>query len=687
MFKTRTQILESFRSDPRFAVGDPIVSPVVSDQDEIDAEDDDSDTPDQDGKVSQAIANLQEALEALKAAQAEDADATDDPADDAVSADIEAIEKAVAQLKADQNADEASEPDAGMSLAADAPPKTTSVDDEGNIDPNEKCADPDCGHPASVHANGEAGDNTGACTTPGCGCDEMQLAKVGGSVGNPDDGGGADNADGGDAPVENQDLAMDGTNATIPDVNAPPIMDGGAAGAAFVIPVGVIEGQDTGDGRSITPNGLTWVNTPAPLMGLKTSPHDPSGMSPNDPAVIIGRIDSFERVPGEGGTQVIMAKGVLFTTPEGLDFTDIIGQMGRCGVSADIQVVAHEVTGELDEVGFPIETQDQLTEGIIMGFTVCPFPAFNGCYIVLGDGTADIQAIPQQDPNSQMPDLVASGGQLIHYLSLEDCEPCAEGIDVLVASGAGPTRPPSAWFANPNFTEGDERLQEIFSGRGEQKGHLACPLTVTEDGQIFGHIAPWGVCHIGYSSTCVTPPKSKTDYAHFRNGSVLTAEGELFSTGVLTAGTGHASLTMSLKEAERHYDHSGYACADVNIGEDDYGIWIAGAVRPDATDEQVRALRGASLSGDWREKSRNPELIRALTVNTPGFPVTPVKARVSNGVVSAMVASGATEMRSLVASAEPVATGNEDVALRQALKPVLGFAARTAKRRIAENLK
>ena len=71
-----------------------------------------------------------------------------------------------------------------------------------------------------------------------------------------------------------------------------------------------------------------------------------------------------------------------------------------------------------------------------------------------------------------------------------------------------------------------------------------------------------------------------------------------------------------------HYDNTGTAAADVCVGEDEHGIWLAGAVRPTATDEQIHMLRASAVSGDWRPLGRGMELVAALAVNRPGFPIT-----------------------------------------------------------------
>ena len=285
-----------------------------------------------------------------------------------------------------------------------------------------------------------------------------------------------------------------------------------------------------------------------------------------------------------------------------------------------------------------------LTEGQIMGLTVCPYPAFEGAYIVLGDGQSTTP-IPAQAGDGEEQETAVTAS--IHFMTYQQCEPCDQGLEVIVAAGAGPTRPPLAWFSDPGFTEGDGRLVEILDRRGKRAlgGKYACPVTVTDEGRVFGHIAPWGVCHTGQSGQCILAPRSGADYAHFKRGQHLTtAEGEQIRVGVITADTGHAQVRgVNAASAMAHYDNTALAVADVNIGEDEYGIWIAGAIRPGATDEQIRKLTAASISGDWRAIGGQLELVAALAVNQPGFPL----AVVAGGQIESLVAAGANVMEHL----------------------------------------
>jgi len=156
---------------------------------------------------------------------------------------------------------------------------------------------------------------------------------------------------------------------------------------------------------------------------------------------------------------------------------------------------------------------------------------------------------------------------------------------------------------------------------------------------VFGHIAEWKACHIGYDGVCVAPPMSETNYAYYASKSVLLDDGTVARTGVISLGGGHAKDRLAVSSVTAHYDSTSTAVADVAVGEDEHGIWCAGWVRPGAKDEDVYALRASDVSGDWREIGGNLELVAALAVNVGGFPT--VSVGVENGMQVSLVAAGA----------------------------------------------
>jgi hypothetical protein len=206
------------------------------------------------------------------------------------------------------------------------------------------------------------------------------------------------------------------------------------------------------------------------------------------------------------------------------------------------------------------------------------------------------------------------------------------------AIGLAPLVPPAEWFEDPQL-EGPT------------------PLTVTADGRVYGHLAEFGKCHRGISGRCVFAPRSKNGYQSFyAGGHILLDDGEQVPVGRLTVNAHHAPLSATPTATAAHYDHSGVVAAFVRAGEDQFGPWLAGATRSDATPEQIRDLRANPPSGDWRNtEGRGLELVAALAVPVPGFPVMAVTASMSGGgeEVSALILGfGFDEPLAVVAAGE-----------------------------------
>ncbi len=180
---------------------------------------------------------------------------------------------------------------------------------------------------------------------------------------------------------------------------------------------------------------------------------------------------------------------------------------------------------------------------------------------------------------------------------------------------------PSDWFTDPHLP-------------------LLSPLTITADGRVLGHLAGWGTCHIGFEGQCVTPPTSAAQYAYFQTGEVLCADGVSVPVGHITMGTGHAASRLGPRPAAEHYDNTGTVVADVAAGEDEFGIWLAGRLRQGILASGTTELRAAALSGDWRRIGGAMELVAALAVNVPGFPIPRTSSAMVAGAQVSLVASG-----------------------------------------------
>jgi hypothetical protein len=284
----------------------------------------------------------------------------------------------------------------------------------------------------------------------------------------------------------------------------------------------------------------------------------------------VGNLTNLRRQTVEGATWIV-AELTFDNDEDAAEAMRLADELKIAGVSADVAQV-WEASDELDAEGFPVFN---LVSAEIVGVTQVPMPAFDGARILSASETVEL--VPPMITAALLPALEAD------------------------------------WFADPELDK-------------------PTPLTVTPEGRIYGHLATWGTCHIGFDGVCVTPPDSASDYAYFHTGSVLET-----AVGHITLGTGHASLSADSHSATEHYDNTGTCAADIRVGEDAHGIWVAGAARPDA---DLDALRAASLSGDWRRIDGSLELVAALAVNVPGFPIPRTQASMAASAQTALVASG-----------------------------------------------
>jgi hypothetical protein len=379
-------------------------------------------------------------------------------------------------------------------------------------------------------------------------------------------------------------------------------------------------GLSTGDGRRFAEGGISLDTLPMPFEWAR------SREGGHDGAVVVGAVQeaavltvkealaqgyvSAERAKGmDQKLTAVWARGELFDgvsreemprlAEDVAEAMHLIGA-GTLGPSVDLdsfegvpvfEGTDEEVTWErleeiYEETGEEPKLELLITQGRVRAATLVSIPAF-------AETSRPLELAADEEP--------AEGD--------EDATEHAAELLALVASVSVETLPDVAAFSLPE---------------------LAGPTPITYDtetGRVFGHIATWKTCHVGYADVCVTAPKDDSGaYAWFNRYPVETEDGTVW-TGRITVGGRHAGLSLNASATMAQYDTKTVA-ADVRAYEDEFGIVVAGVLRPglDATTLQVLARR--KVSGDWRETPGGLSLVEVLALSPgprahaePGFPV------------------------------------------------------------------
>lgn len=297
----------------------------------------------------------------------------------------------------------------------------------------------------------------------------------------------------------------------------------------------------------------------------------------HDGAVTVGAIESVSIESG-----MVLARGSLLDLFPDRDRLIELISAGVVGPSVDIS----------DDIEYVLDSDERMliTRAGIGGATLVPIEAFSDVSITM-------------EPELAEPRPIAVSESLF-----------AASVEVRER----PTSlPPLDWFTKPDL----DRLT---------------PLTVSDTGRVFGHIAGWGSCHVGLPG-CVTPPPSYSNYSYFLQSSQPLADGTEIPVGTLVAGPRHADAQLAFHAATQHYDDPSAAVARVMAGEDEFGIWVAGWVLPTATEQARATFMTSPVSGDWRRVGGNLELIAVCSVNSAGFPIPKARVAFSNGAQRTLV--------------------------------------------------
>lgn len=470
------------------------------------------------------------------------------------------------------------------------------------------------------------------------------------------------------------------------------------------------EGEWSGDGRQFADNSLTHRDLPLPLTWQKASSDGHSG------SVVVAKMDRAARVEKE-----YRATGFFLASVEADEVIGMIAEFGKFGVSVDADDAEFEFDEDTGKVTF--------TKARIASASIVAIPAFAQAYVALGTPPEGFLPEEVEDESLAASYMTEEYGRGPGWITnpadtkrLHDywTKPGEEGYAkigwgtggdfnrcrVLVGEKIAENSPEDTVYLNQICAQWHHDALGIWPGehlsakdvmegvgQGEAislvasiKGHTApddwftdpeftkpTPMRVDAEGRVSGHLAQWGVCHLGFGKVCVTANETDTvDFSLFLNGEVLLESGEYLPVGHIVLGGEHAPDSMSASQANMFYASTSTCVADVNVGRDDHGIWVAGWVRPGTSDADITALRASPLSGDWRRNKGQLQLLLGLAVNVPGFPVKRVAASVKDGVQWSLTAAGivteeeAKPSMEIEAVAEAVAAAIEARAARRA---------------------
>lgn len=176
-----------------------------------------------------------------------------------------------------------------------------------------------------------------------------------------------------------------------------------------------------------------------------------------------------------------------------------------------------------------------------------------------------------------------------------------------------PLLPPAWWFDEP----------------GEREFSAGYAVTMTDEGRIYGLLAPADIAHRTYARAGerkTLRDVGRVDYSRWIKETVVDGGGRVLA-GPLVMECMHAPTRGygSLDRRNQYYEDSCAIFARVAIGNrsSDGATWIAGAAMPGITTEQAIKFLSCDVSGDWQphpERAGWTEFVAVLAVPVGGWP-------------------------------------------------------------------
>lgn len=377
-------------------------------------------------------------------------------------------------------------------------------------------------------------------------------------------------------------------------------------------------GMSTGDGRRFAKGAIETAAVPFPFEWVRER------QGGHDGAVTVGvvqqtKLTTVDKAVADGWLSEEAAKGMdgslegVFAQGELLDHADrelmpelaedvatvlTLIDAGTLGPSVDLDsfegqpvmegsdtpVSYEEIEAYWEEHGEEPKLELLITSGRVRAATLVSIPAF-------AETSRPLELVAEETAEGE---------------ASADSTPVA----ALIASVAGQT-------AAPALTDFSRELNG------------PTPITWDQEaGVVYGHIATWRTCHVGFEGVCITPPRDdeSNDYSWFNRYAVETDEGTVWA-GRITAGGRHASLSANATGAMAEHDGK-TVVAYVRAYSDEHGIAVAGRIEPGLDARTWAVLERRKVSGDWRETPGGLSLIEVLALSPgprgqsePGFPV------------------------------------------------------------------
>lgn len=380
--------------------------------------------------------------------------------------------------------------------------------------------------------------------------------------------------------------------------------------------LGSSEGQGTGDGRAIDAGAIYWDDDQAPWP-LKWDRDEGDHSAP-----IVGEIS---RVWYDG--DLLRGEGVLHDDSADEETLSAVNRVIELLEAEDGPVpgVSVELDSETVELRVDKVKWDQWQEEMEAWMDdEVPEPEEPE----VKDGRVVIDTIKFNDWLEVLTEARFRGAAIVDNGAFADASISVAAAIALAASNS--LSAITKAFANPMFGidgNDDTRLVWQTPQRPEEIGGWGCPLTIEDDGTIYGHATLRFRCHGAFAS-CMPPPDHGGDLSNWLIGD---ATGTGIPTGPITLDTTHGVDDRGRIKSHDHLANTGVAVADVASGFDSHGMWVSGKLRPGVTDRELAALRGSTLSGEWHVIGGKQRCVGVLAVNSPGYLVQRRGIAASNG--------------------------------------------------------